>query len=66
VIGATFRDGKSGFYVLANDPGASPREIVSAEALLISAPTERGRVRQPMKSETYATRLSGSLLIADL
>jgi CDP-diacylglycerol pyrophosphatase len=34
VIGATFRDGKTGFYLLANDSGASPRDIVSAEALL--------------------------------
>jgi CDP-diacylglycerol pyrophosphatase len=34
VIGATFRNGKSGFYLLANDSGASPKEIVSAEALL--------------------------------
>jgi CDP-diacylglycerol pyrophosphatase len=34
VIGATFRDGKSGFYLLANDTRASPRDVVSAEALL--------------------------------
>jgi CDP-diacylglycerol pyrophosphatase len=34
VIGATFRGGKSGFYLLANDTHASPRDIVSAEALL--------------------------------
>jgi CDP-diacylglycerol pyrophosphatase len=34
VIGAAFRDGKSGFYLLANDPAASPREIARAEALL--------------------------------
>jgi CDP-diacylglycerol pyrophosphatase len=34
VIGATFRDGKTGFYLLANDSGASPRSTVSAEALL--------------------------------
>ncbi len=34
VIGATFGDGKTGFYLLANDSGASPRDIVSAEALL--------------------------------
>ena len=34
VIGATFRNGKSGFYLLANDSGASPRGTVSAEALL--------------------------------
>jgi CDP-diacylglycerol pyrophosphatase len=34
VFGATFRNGKSGFYLLANDPGASPRDTVSAEALL--------------------------------
>jgi CDP-diacylglycerol pyrophosphatase len=33
-IGATFRDGKSGFYLLANDARASPRDTVSAEALL--------------------------------
>jgi CDP-diacylglycerol pyrophosphatase len=33
-IGATFVDGKTGFYLLANDSGASPRNIVSAEALL--------------------------------
>ena len=34
VIGATFGDGRTGFYLLANDSGASPRNIVSAEALL--------------------------------
>ncbi len=34
VIGATFRDGRTGFYLLANDSGVSPRDIVSAEALL--------------------------------
>ena len=34
VIGATFGDGRIGFYLLANDSGESPREIVSAEALL--------------------------------
>lgn len=34
VIGATFRNGKSGFYLLTNDSGASPKKIVSAEALL--------------------------------
>jgi CDP-diacylglycerol pyrophosphatase len=34
VIGATFRDGKSGFYLLANDARASPRDTVGAEALL--------------------------------
>jgi CDP-diacylglycerol pyrophosphatase len=34
VIGATFADGRIGFYLLANDSGASPRAIVSAEALL--------------------------------
>ena len=34
VIGATFRDGKSGFYLLTNDSAASPRETVSAETLL--------------------------------
>ena len=34
VIGATFRNGKSGFYLLANDARASPRDTVSAEALL--------------------------------
>jgi CDP-diacylglycerol pyrophosphatase len=34
VIGATFADGRTGFYLLANDSGASPRAIVSAEALL--------------------------------
>ena len=34
VIGATFRDGKSGFYLLANDGRASPRDTASAEALL--------------------------------
>jgi CDP-diacylglycerol pyrophosphatase len=34
VIGATFRNGKSGFYLLTNDSSASPSEIVSAEALL--------------------------------
>jgi CDP-diacylglycerol pyrophosphatase len=34
VVGATFRNGKSGFYVLANDTRASPRDTASAEALL--------------------------------
>jgi CDP-diacylglycerol pyrophosphatase len=34
VIGATFADGRTGFYLLANDSGASPKDIVSAEALL--------------------------------
>jgi CDP-diacylglycerol pyrophosphatase len=34
VIGATFGDGRTGFYLLANDSGATPRKIVSAEALL--------------------------------
>jgi CDP-diacylglycerol pyrophosphatase len=34
VIGATFRNGKSGFYLLTNDSGASPSEIISAEVLL--------------------------------
>lgn len=34
VIGATFRDGKSGFYVLTNNTRASPSDTASAEALL--------------------------------
>jgi CDP-diacylglycerol pyrophosphatase len=34
VVGATFRNGKSGFYVLANDTRASPRDTASAEVLL--------------------------------
>ena len=34
VIGATFGDGRTGFYLLANESGAAPRKIVSAEALL--------------------------------
>ena len=34
VIGATFGDGRTGFYLLANESGASPRKIVSAETLL--------------------------------
>ena len=34
VIGATFGDGRIGFYLLANDSGESPGKIVSAEALL--------------------------------
>jgi len=34
VIGATFGGGRTGFYLLANESGASPRKIVSAEALL--------------------------------
>jgi CDP-diacylglycerol pyrophosphatase len=34
VIGATFSGGRIGFYLLANESGASPRKIVSAEALL--------------------------------
>jgi CDP-diacylglycerol pyrophosphatase len=34
VVGATFRNGKSGFYVLASDTRASPRDTASAEALL--------------------------------
>jgi hypothetical protein len=33
-IGATFGDGRTGFYLLANESGESPRKIVSAEALL--------------------------------
>jgi hypothetical protein len=33
VTGAAFRNG-SGFYLLANDTRASPKDIVSAEALL--------------------------------
>ena len=34
VIGATFGGGRIGFYLLANEFGASPKKIVSAEALL--------------------------------
>jgi hypothetical protein len=34
VIGATFGGGRTGFYLLANESGASPRKIVGAEALL--------------------------------
>jgi hypothetical protein len=34
VIGATFGGGRIGFYLLANESGASQRKIVSAEALL--------------------------------
>jgi CDP-diacylglycerol pyrophosphatase len=34
VIGATFSGGRIGFYLLANESGASPKKIVSAEALL--------------------------------
>ena len=34
VIGATFGDGRTGFYLLANESGESARKIVSAEALL--------------------------------
>jgi CDP-diacylglycerol pyrophosphatase len=34
VIGATFGDGRTGFYLLTNDFRASPRDILSAEALL--------------------------------
>jgi CDP-diacylglycerol pyrophosphatase len=34
VIGATFSGGRIGFYLLANESDASPRKIVSAEALL--------------------------------
>jgi CDP-diacylglycerol pyrophosphatase len=34
VVGATFGDGRIGFYLLANESGASPRKIVGAEALL--------------------------------
>ena len=33
-IGATFSGGRTGFYLLANESGESPRKIVSAEALL--------------------------------
>ena len=33
VIGATFGGGRIGFYPLANESGASPKKIVSAEAL---------------------------------
>ena len=34
VVGAKFDDDKTGFYLLANNSGASPADIVSAEALL--------------------------------
>ena len=34
VIGATFHDGKPGFYLLTNDPRAAQRDGVSAESLL--------------------------------
>jgi hypothetical protein len=34
VIGATFGGGRSGFYLLVSESGASPKKIVSAEALL--------------------------------
>ncbi|MGH6794221.1 MAG: CDP-diacylglycerol diphosphatase [Methylocella sp.] len=34
VVGATFRDGRTGFYILTNAPGASPRNTVTAESLL--------------------------------
>jgi CDP-diacylglycerol pyrophosphatase len=34
VVGATFHNGKSGFYVLANDTRASPSDTASAEALV--------------------------------
>ena len=34
VIGATFGDGRTGFYLLANEFGELPRKIASAEALL--------------------------------
>jgi CDP-diacylglycerol pyrophosphatase len=34
VIGATFGDGRTGFYLLTNDPSALPGNIVGAEALL--------------------------------
>jgi CDP-diacylglycerol pyrophosphatase len=34
VVGAKFDNGKTGFYLLANDSGATPADIVSAEALL--------------------------------
>jgi CDP-diacylglycerol pyrophosphatase len=34
VVGAAFENGRTGFYLLANDSGRSPRVIVSAEALL--------------------------------
>jgi CDP-diacylglycerol pyrophosphatase len=34
VVGATFRNGSPGFYVLTNDPRASPSDTASAEALL--------------------------------
>jgi hypothetical protein len=33
VIGATFGEAKTGFYLLANDSGPSPRGVVSAQAL---------------------------------
>jgi CDP-diacylglycerol pyrophosphatase len=33
-IGATFGGGRTGFYLLANESGASPKKIASAEALL--------------------------------
>jgi CDP-diacylglycerol pyrophosphatase len=34
VIGATFDNGRTGFYLLTNDPSASPRDIVGGEDLL--------------------------------
>jgi hypothetical protein len=34
VIGASFGDGRTVFYLLANESGASLRKIVGAEALL--------------------------------
>jgi CDP-diacylglycerol pyrophosphatase len=34
VVGATFRNGRSGFYALTNDTRASPSDTASAEALL--------------------------------
>jgi CDP-diacylglycerol pyrophosphatase len=36
MIGATFFNGKTGFYLLANGAGASPRATINAEALLDS------------------------------
>ncbi len=43
VIGAVFRDGRPGFYLLANDARAHPLEVVSAEGLLDDKCAKRQR-----------------------
>jgi hypothetical protein len=47
VIGATFRNSKSGFYLLANDARASQRDTPK-HCLMINVPTEQGVSLPPL------------------